>query len=203
MNSLFSICQTLLLEFEPANAKLYSDVTWRLEEHKDEVYREFYRCLSNVKDAEVLRPMHRLLTSQSIDAEKLDILGSKFRSMERTLVYRCSMAPRSFCAALYIAEEFDWIWSALRRDKRSEYISVPRQGRGYRIAEAHRTAILDGLTGWERKMSAVGVVDYMGVVTALTKYMDKIAPRYRCILVDEAQDFGTVELSIVRKLVKA
>jgi hypothetical protein len=68
VNSLFSICQALLQEFEPANAKLYSDVTWGLEEHKDEVYREFYRCLSNVEDAEVLRPMHRLLTSQSIDA---------------------------------------------------------------------------------------------------------------------------------------
>jgi hypothetical protein len=172
VNSLFSICQGLLLEFEPANAKLYSDVTWRLEEHKDEVYREFYRCLSNVKDAEVLRPMHRLLASQSIDAEK------------------------------YIAEEFDWIRSALRRDRRSDYISIPRQGRGYRIAESHRTAILDGLTSWERKMSAVGVVDYMGVVTALTKHIDRITPRYRCILVDEAQDFGTVELSIVRKLVR-
>ena len=51
-------------------------------------------------------------------------------------------------------------------------------------------------------MSAVGVVDYMGVVTAVTKHIDRITPRYRCILVDEAQDFGTVELSIVRKLVK-
>jgi hypothetical protein len=172
VNSLFSICRGLLLEFEPANAKLYSDVTWRLEEHKDEVYREFYRCLTNVKDAEVLRPLHRLLTSQLIDAEK------------------------------YIAEEFDWIRSALGRDRRSEYISIVRQGRGYKLLEQHRTAILEGLAGWQRKMSAVGVIDYMGVVTALTKYIDRITPRYRCVLVDEAQDFGTVELSILRRLVK-
>jgi hypothetical protein len=172
VNSLFSICQALLQEFEPANAKLYSDVTWRLEEHKDEVYREFYRCLSNVKDAEVLRPMHRLLTSQSIDAEK------------------------------YISEEFDWIRSALARDKRPDYISITRQGRGYKILEQHRTGVLEGLTGWERKMSAVGVIDYMGLVTAVTRHIDKITPRYRCILVDEAQDFGSVELSILRKLAK-
>lgn len=172
VNSLFSICQALLQEFEPANAKLYSDVTWGLEEHKDEVYREFYRCLSNVKDAEVLRPMHRLLTSQSIDAER------------------------------YIAEEFDWIRSALGWDRRSDYISISRQGRGYKILEQHRTAILQGLAGWEQKMSAVGVIDYMGLVTAVTKHIDKIDPRYRSILVDEAQDFGSVELSILRKLVK-
>ncbi|WP_316186311.1 MULTISPECIES: UvrD-helicase domain-containing protein [unclassified Bradyrhizobium] len=170
--SLFSICQALLQEFEPENAKLYSDITWGLEEHKDEVYREFYRCLSNVKDAEVLRPIHRLLTSQSIDAEK------------------------------YISEEFDWIRSALARDQRSNYASISRQGRGYKILEQHRASILEGLAGWERKMSAVGVIDYMGLVTAVTRHMDKITPRYRCILVDEVQDFGSVELSILRKLVK-
>ncbi|MGD5626667.1 hypothetical protein QUT74_22490, partial [Xanthomonas citri pv. citri] len=48
VSSLFAVCQTLLREFEPNNSKLYSDVTWGLEEHKDEIYREFYRCLSNV-----------------------------------------------------------------------------------------------------------------------------------------------------------
>ena len=173
VNSLFSICQAILQEFEPANAKLYSDVTWRLEEHKDEVYREFYRCLSNVKDAEVLRPMHRLLTSQSIDAEKIHRRGIRLDSR-----------------------------SALGLDKRSDYNSIVRLGRGYKILEQHRTAILEGLAGWERKMFAVGVIDYMGLVTAVARYIDKIIPRYRCILVDEAQDFGSVELSILRKLVR-
>lgn len=173
VSSLFSVCQTLLREFEPKNSKIYSDVTWGLEEHKDEIYREFYRCLSNVRDAEVLRPMHRLLTSQSIDAEK------------------------------YISEEFDWIRSALPQERRGEYAAILRQGRGYKIAEHHRPAILEGLAGWERKMSAVGVVDYMGVVTAVARHIDVIAPRYRSIIVDEAQDFGSVELSIIRKLVAA
>lgn len=171
VNSLFSVCQTLLREFEPQNSRIYSDVTWGLEEHKDEVYREFYRCLSNVRDAEVLRPMHRLLTSQSIDAEK------------------------------YISEEFDWIRSALPRENRNEYAAILRQGRGYKISENHRPAILQGLAGWERKMSAVGVIDYMGVVTAVARHIEEIAPRYRSIIVDEAQDFGSVELSIIRKLV--
>jgi hypothetical protein len=105
-------------------------------------------------------------------------------------------------AERYISEEFDWIRSALRQDKRFEYISIMRQGRGYKIAEQHRPAILEGLAGWERKMSAVGVIDYMGLVTALTKYVDRIVPRYRCILIDEAQDFGSVELSILRRLAK-
>lgn len=172
VTSLFSVCQTLLREFEPQNSRSYSDVTWGLEEHKDEVYREFYRCLSNVRDAEVLRPMHRLLTSQSIDAEK------------------------------YIADEFDWIRSALGNRDRTDYISIARQGRGYKIAEQHRAPILEGLLGWERKMSAVGVIDYMGVVTAVAKHIGAIEPKYRSIIIDEAQDFGSAELAIIRRLAK-
>jgi superfamily I DNA/RNA helicase len=52
-------------------------------------------------------------------------------------------------------------------------------------------------------MSAVGVIDYMGVVTAVARHIHEITPRYRSIIVDEAQDFGSVELSIIRKLVAA
>src|SRR6201995_2500797 len=92
--------------------------------------------------------------------------------------------------------------SAVGRDRRADYISIARQGRGYKILEQHRAAILEGLTGWERKMSAVGVIDYMGLVTAVTRHVEKIMPRYRSILVDEAQDFGSVELSILRRLAK-
>ncbi len=50
-------------------------------------------------------------------------------------------------------------------------------------------------------MTAVGVVDYLGLTVALTRHLDRIVPLYTHVLVDEAQDFGTTELRIVRKLV--
>src|SRR5699024_3395650 len=40
-----------------------------------------------------------------------------------------------------------------------------------------------------------------GLAARLHKYIDKLEAKYRCILVDELQDFGTMELSILRKLV--
>ena len=49
-------------------------------------------------------------------------------------------------------------------------------------------------------MRFVGVTVYLGLSTALHKYRDRIVPRYRSVLVDEAQDFGTIELEIVRRL---
>jgi hypothetical protein len=50
-------------------------------------------------------------------------------------------------------------------------------------------------------MRAVGVIDYLGLTTALDKHFDDLKPRFTSVIVDEAQDFGTTELGIIRKLV--
>lgn len=169
--SFFALCQSLLKQFEPRSERLYSDITWGLEEHKDEVYREFYRCLHNNSDAEVMAPTHRLLVAQGVDAER------------------------------YIAEEFDWIRSALPFDERRKYLEIERKGRGYPLDKVHRENILRGLEGWEKKMEMVGVIDYMGLTTALSRHYDKIEPQFRSIIVDEVQDFGTTELALIRRMV--
>jgi hypothetical protein len=49
-------------------------------------------------------------------------------------------------------------------------------------------------------MDDVGVIDDLGIVAALYKHWNHLKPEYRCILVDEVQDLGTLELSIIRKL---
>ena len=50
-------------------------------------------------------------------------------------------------------------------------------------------------------MHAVGVSDYLGLTAALFKHRQNISPKYRAIIVDEAQDFGTTELELLRHLV--
>ena len=169
--SFFELCQELLNEFEPGNSKLYSDVTWGLEEHIDEIFREFYRCQASYTKARVLQPLHRSLSALGFDSEN------------------------------YIREEFDWIRSAISKGDRDEYLDIERSGRGYKLDKARRGPILEGLEYWEEKMKDVGVIDYPGLTTALNNYKNDIRPRFRSILVDEVQDFGTTELELVRKLV--
>ncbi len=169
----FSLCQNLLHSFEPENDRLYSDITWKSMEHIDEIWREFYRCELNNHDAKILWPLHDSLISRSVNAEN------------------------------YIREEFDWIRSALPPDKKSrkEYLSIERRDRGYPLDERFRRILLDGLSFWEKKMKAIGVTDYLGLSMALCKYLDNIQPTCRSIIVDESQDFGTIEYEIIRKLV--
>jgi hypothetical protein len=69
------------------------------------------------------------------------------------------------------------------------------------LTRAYKERILDGARGWEDKMAVVGVIDLLGLAQRLGDHLHEIGSIYRCILVDEVQDFGNVELEIVRALV--
>lgn len=167
----FRLCQQLIHEFEPENDRLYDDVTWKSTEHIDEIWREYYRCELNNTDARVMQKVHDSLVARGIDAET------------------------------YIREEFDWIRSATSSADRADYLKMERAGRTYPLDERARTALLEGLARWEEKMRFVGVTDYLGIASALLRYEEQIKTRYRCVLIDESQDFGTSELRLIRRLV--
>lgn len=169
--SFFKLAKSMLLRFEPENEKVYEDVTWKLDEHVDEIFREYYRCWANSAEADVLFALHKSLTARGVNAET------------------------------YLRQEFDWIRSAVEPSDRSQYLTLERKGRKFPIGPDRRSDILLGLQGWEAKMRAVGVIDYLGLTSALAKHSLSVEPQFTNIVVDEAQDFGTTELSIVRKLV--
>jgi len=167
----FRLCQSLLNRFEPQNSRLYDDVTWKSKEHIDEIWREFYRCELNNYDARVLQRLHDSLISRGIDAET------------------------------YVREEFDWIRSATQPDSREAYLRMERSGRTYPLEEGFRRELLQGLDCWEKKMRFIGVTDYLGIANALFHHHNKIVPVYRSVLVDESQDFGTIDIRLIRRLV--
>src|SRR5262249_38625744 len=146
--------------------------TWKLEEHIDEVFREYYRLGNNFTAAEVLLPLHRQLTANGINAES------------------------------YIRDEFDWLRSVLPYDSRAKYLDAERAGRGMPLNRDRRENVLAGLVGWETKMRDIGVIDYLGLTTALSRHLSHIQPRFTSMIIDEVQDFGTTELAMLRKLTR-
>ncbi|WP_189605667.1 UvrD-helicase domain-containing protein [Mesorhizobium sp. M4B.F.Ca.ET.017.02.2.1] len=172
VTSFFELAQRLLHHFEPHNDRHYVDVTWKSNEHVDLIFREYYRQWLNNESARVLVPLHKSMTARGVGGEA------------------------------YLRDEFDWIRSAVTPHARSSYLGLERKGRKFPIAADRRSDILKGLDGWEQKMRDVGVVDYLGLTSALARHLEHIRPRYTNILVDEAQDFGSTELQIVRRLVE-
>ena len=169
VHSLFSLFQKYLGEFEPKRKNYYSEKN-DLDEHIDQVFREYYRQKNNNDDAKVLERVHRNLLARGVNAEH------------------------------YIREEFDWIRSGWFKDKRSDYLHASRKGRRTSLDEQSKQEILSGLELWEEKMESVGIIDYLGLTTALSKYLEQLEPKYTHIIIDEAQDFGTTELAILARL---
>ena len=169
--SFFELCQKYLKALEVRGDRIYLDETWKLGEHIDEIFREYYRCWHNNADAKALIPVHMSLTAQGINAEA------------------------------YLREEFDWIRSALSEKDREQYQEIVRAGRRYGLPQRWRKRVIAALQGWERKMRAVGATDYLGLTTSLSRYLNQLNAEYDHIIVDEGQDFGTTELQILRRLV--
>jgi hypothetical protein len=169
------LCRSLLVDkFDKAHANSYDSITWKLNERIEEIWREYYHCEANNEDAAVLYDVHKTLLVREVFPED------------------------------YLYQEFTWIRSAFAPERRREaYLNCERQGRSEGLPENYREMILEGLKGWEEKMAFVGGCDDLGLVTAACRYLDKITPEYRCILVDEVQDFGAIELRIVRQLAAA
>jgi superfamily I DNA/RNA helicase len=173
VKSFWQICKELLIEQRKGkfDSRILGPKTDKYEESIDEIWEEFYKCENNNDDANILFSIHQ------------------------------SILARGVYPLEYIRQEFDWIRSFLANDSLNDYISVSRDNRAIQFMELDRRSILEGLEGWSKKMSAVGAIDYLGLANELYKYIDEIKTNYRSILVDEIQDFGTLELSIIRKLV--
>lgn len=174
VKSFWQVCRDLIVSEskEKSHEKLLSDITFKTAEDVEQIWQEYYQCHENNDDAKVLIDVHDSLLSRNI-----------FPSQ-------------------YLKQEFDYIRSAFKKEERHLYLEMDREGRSEPFPENYRKLILEGLEKWEDKMQFVGVSDYLGLLNPIYKNIKDIKPRYRCVLVDELQDFGTTELEIIRKLVK-
>ena len=82
------------------------------------------------------------------------------------------------------------------------YLNFLRTGRKFTLDKKSREEVIEGLKSWEGVMEKKKFIDYLGLTNKLADYEEQILPKYDHIIVDEAQDFGTIELSIMKKLCK-
>lgn len=126
-----------------------------------------------------------------------------------------SLKARGIDSARYIREEFQWIRSAFTTDvvrgsrlqARNLYVDpqrAPRKGRAVGFSASWRGAILRALEFYESWLDAGRFCDAAAIALRAHRYIGRISGeprlRYRAVLVDEVQDFGNVELELVRAL---
>ena len=127
-------------------------------------------------------------------------LQSWMRELDKYLVENGVDASR------YIEEEFTLIRSAFTVPTRNDYLSFARAGRSQPFREKLRKDVLRLLLYWEEWLLAGGFIDALGLTQALMplhREMERLPEslRFRCLLVDEFQDFSTLDLQLLRRIV--
>jgi superfamily I DNA/RNA helicase len=109
----------------------------------------------------------------------------------------------------YLREEFTLIRTAVpTADRVKSYLELERSGRAIPLPEKVRRQILDLLLLYEETMLHGGLLDECALTLTLLPHWIELPTlpeelRYRCLLVDEFQDFSTRDLSILRRITPA
>lgn len=109
-------------------------------------------------------------------------------------------------ASRYIEEEFTLIRSAFTVPTRNDYLGFRRLGRSVQFREELRKDALRLLLFWEEWLLAGGFIDALGLTQALMPLHSEMqrlpeSLGFRCLLVDEFQDFSTLDLQLLRRIV--
>ena len=114
-------------------------------------------------------------------------------------------------ACQYLRQEIIYIQSAFRKKNREHYLDrqFERSSRSIPLDTTQRKICLEILEVWEDQWSLpYGLCDIDGMTTFMTKYLDsedsrkKIIEEFNAdhILIDEFQDFSTLEMTILKDL---
>jgi len=112
-------------------------------------------------------------------------------------------------AQRYLRDEMVYIQSGYRLDERDQYLKDPRRQRAIPLTQAQRKTCLTVLTAWEEYLRVGGLCDIDGLTLTAAQYMARKKRRKQTreahptthVLIDEAQDFSSLELWIAKRLV--
>lgn len=111
-------------------------------------------------------------------------------------------------ACRYLRDEVVYVESAYRAGDRDRYLTEPRAGRGVQLRENHRRACLHVVAAWDEWLRTGHLCDVDGLTRRAADWFEDepALARIRAafptdhVLVDEVQDFSTLELRILRRL---
>jgi hypothetical protein len=108
-------------------------------------------------------------------------------------------------ACRYLRDEMIYVQSAYRSQERPRYLSEPRIGRALPLLEVPRRACLKVLEAWEEWLRVGHLCDVDGLTLQVANHvpLERVRETFPThhVLVDEVQDFSTLELDIIRRLV--
>lgn len=108
----------------------------------------------------------------------------------------------------FLRQEMTYILSGYPADRRDDYLTDHRRSRPLRLTPRYKQACLRIAIRWEEYMRAGGLSDIEGLMLEALKASDgkstqagnALGPEFHHVLVDEYQDFSTVELVLLQRM---
>jgi superfamily I DNA/RNA helicase len=141
-------------------------------------------------------------------SEEQNVFAS--RVVQKLIDYIASREAGSIDPKTYLHDEILYVQSAYRKPRRkSAYLDDPRRNRSIPLNRNQRRCVVKILERWEDYRDDGGLCDVDGLTPIVAecfskpKQLDRIRQEYptHVALLDEVQDFSTLELSIIRKAV--
>ncbi|WP_019608436.1 DEAD/DEAH box helicase [Nocardiopsis sp. CNS-639] len=103
--------------------------------------------------------------------------------------------------AEFLQQEYRHVVLAQRLDTLEEYQAATRSGRGNRLAAAQRERVWKAMTAFTEGLDADGVQTHLRGCDLAARVLEEQGPRFRHVVVDEAQDLHPAQWRFLRAAV--
>lgn len=131
----------------------------------------------------------------------LDPLSIKGRQRVIDAVWHKHLKDTSISAPMFLGE-IDWLKDQIPIT-RKEYLSIERRGRGFSLNADQRHRMFDAVKEYQKELEGRNTLDWGDVPQRLWKFIQQgkvELPCYDFILIDEAQFFAPIWISLILKL---
>ncbi|MDA2803800.1 UvrD-helicase domain-containing protein [Nocardiopsis suaedae] len=101
----------------------------------------------------------------------------------------------------FLADEWEQVVLAQNLTRLSDYVRCERSGRVLHLAPEHRPQVWDAIRRYTAAMRVAGEWSYPQIALAAAEHLGRVGPRYRHVVVDEAQDLHPAQWRLLRAAV--
>ncbi len=101
----------------------------------------------------------------------------------------------------FLADEWEQVVLAQNLTRLSDYVRCERSGRMLHLAPEHRPQVWDALRRYTAAMRVAGEWSYPQIALTAAEHLGRVGPRYRHVVVDEAQDLHPAQWRLLRAAV--
>ncbi|WP_435108659.1 UvrD-helicase domain-containing protein [Nocardiopsis synnemataformans] len=103
--------------------------------------------------------------------------------------------------AEFLLQEYRHVLLAQRLDTLPEYLAATRRGRGRPLNDVQRTQVWEVMSAFTGRLAADGLRTQLQACDVAARILEEKGPRYRHVVIDEAQDLHPAQWRLLRALV--